>query len=201
MYKNIHIYIAHLRQQCHNSKCVIFQERLLKVLKCSNFLWVQRRHNCCPLASFANCVMTLYLLKVHLQMFLSIPITQKCQILSCDTLVANERYVSTEHTSCRAASASQSTHHYYSTLNMGKASSSKSIHKFGMVHLLTAIGLLPGGSTHLHTNTKLHSITHHIQVLSIYKEPTWCNLTVCLLVTAIILYMFRTPLASILRST
>ena len=23
-------HIAHLRQQCHNSKCVIFQERLLK---------------------------------------------------------------------------------------------------------------------------------------------------------------------------
>jgi hypothetical protein len=37
--------------------------------------------------------MTLYLLKVHLQTFLSIPITQKCQILSCDTLVANERYM------------------------------------------------------------------------------------------------------------
>ena len=37
--------------------------------------------------------MTLYLLKVHLQTFLSIPITHKCQILSCDTLVANERYV------------------------------------------------------------------------------------------------------------
>jgi hypothetical protein len=35
--------------------------------------------------------MTLYLLKVHLQTFLSIPVTQKCQILSCDTLVANER--------------------------------------------------------------------------------------------------------------
>jgi hypothetical protein len=32
--------------------------------------------------------MTLYLLKVHLQTFLSIPVTQKCQILSCDTLVA-----------------------------------------------------------------------------------------------------------------
>jgi hypothetical protein len=29
--------------------------------------------------------MTLYLLKVNLQTFLSIPITQKCQILSCDT--------------------------------------------------------------------------------------------------------------------
>ena len=37
--------------------------------------------------------MTLYLLKVHLQTFLSIPITQKCQILSCDILVANKRYV------------------------------------------------------------------------------------------------------------
>ena len=54
---------------------------------------MQRRHNCSPAASFANCVMTLYLLKVHLQTFLSIPITQKCQILSCDILVANELYV------------------------------------------------------------------------------------------------------------
>ena len=53
---------------------------------------MQRRHNRSPAASFANCVTTLYLLKVHLQTFLSVPITQKCQILSCDTLVANERY-------------------------------------------------------------------------------------------------------------
>jgi hypothetical protein len=74
--------------------CDFFRERLLKILKCYNFLWVQRRHNCSPAASFANCVMTLHLLKVHLRTFLSIPIlvTQKCQILSCDTLVANERY-------------------------------------------------------------------------------------------------------------
>jgi len=36
--------------------------------------------------------MTLYMLKVHLQTFLSVPISQKCQILSCDTLVENERY-------------------------------------------------------------------------------------------------------------
>jgi hypothetical protein len=34
--------------------------------------------------------MTLYMVKVHLQTFLSTPVTQKCQILSCDTLVANE---------------------------------------------------------------------------------------------------------------
>ena len=72
--------IAHLRWQHHNSKFVIFQERLLKVLKCCNFLWVQRRRNCSPAASFAYCVMTLYLLKVHLQTFFSIPITQKCKI-------------------------------------------------------------------------------------------------------------------------
>ena len=86
-------HIAHLRQQCHNSKFVLFQKKLLKFLKCYNFLWVQRRHNCSPAASFANCVMTLYLLKAHLQTFLSLPITQKCQLLSCDTLVANEWYI------------------------------------------------------------------------------------------------------------
>ena len=85
-------YISHLRQDYHNSRSVIFQERLLKVLKCYNFLWVQRRHNCSPAASFANCVMTLYLLKVRLQTFFSIPVTQKFQIWSCDTLVAKERY-------------------------------------------------------------------------------------------------------------
>jgi hypothetical protein len=70
-------YIAHLPQRCQNSKSVIFQEKLLKVLKSYNFLRVQRRHNCSPAANFANCVMTLYLLKVYLQTFLSIAITQK----------------------------------------------------------------------------------------------------------------------------
>ena len=69
-----------------------FSGGILKVLKCYNFLWVQRWHNCSPEASFANCVMTLYQLKVHLQMFLSIPVTKKCQILSCDDLVTNDRY-------------------------------------------------------------------------------------------------------------
>ena len=80
-----------------------FQEIFLKVLKCYVFLWMQRRHNCHPAATFANCVMTLHLLKVHPQTFLSIPITQKCQILSCDNLVANERYVAivwTEGATC-----------------------------------------------------------------------------------------------------
>jgi len=42
---------------------------------------------------FANCDVTLYLFKAHLQTFVSVPITQKCQILSGDTLVANERNV------------------------------------------------------------------------------------------------------------
>jgi hypothetical protein len=79
-------------KQCHNSKFVIFQEKLLQDLKCYNFLWVQKWHSCSPAASFANCVMKIYLSKVRLQTFLSIPINKKCQILSCDTLVANERY-------------------------------------------------------------------------------------------------------------
>jgi hypothetical protein len=35
--------------------------------------------------------------KMHLQTFISIPITQKRQILSCDTLVANERYARHRH--------------------------------------------------------------------------------------------------------
>ena len=56
---------------------MIFQEKRLKDLKCCDFLWVQRRLNCSPAASFANCVWTLYLLKVHLQTLLSIPVTQK----------------------------------------------------------------------------------------------------------------------------
>ena len=80
------------QQPCHNSKLVIFQEKRLTVLKCYTFVWVQRRQNCSPAASFTNCAMTLYLLRVHLQTFLSIPITQKCQISSCGTLVANELY-------------------------------------------------------------------------------------------------------------
>jgi hypothetical protein len=64
------------------------RRRRKKKKKKKNFLWLQRRHNCSPAVSFANCVMTLYLLKVHLQTFLSKPTTQKCQILSLDTLVA-----------------------------------------------------------------------------------------------------------------
>ena len=53
---------------------------------------MQRRHNCSPAASFANCVDTI-LIKSASANFFSIPITPKCQILICDTLVANERYV------------------------------------------------------------------------------------------------------------
>jgi len=98
--------VTTLRQQCHNIATTVSQLKIcdfsgetFKGLKCYNFLRVQQRHNCSPAASFANCVTTLYLLKVHLQTFLAIPITQKCQILSCDTLVANEQYINnTLHT-------------------------------------------------------------------------------------------------------
>jgi len=36
---------------------------------------------------------TILIKSASAQTFLSIPITQKCQILSCDTLVANERHI------------------------------------------------------------------------------------------------------------
>jgi len=45
--------------------------------------------------SFTNYIMTLYLSNVHTQTLPSTPITQKCQILSCDTLVTNEQYKKT----------------------------------------------------------------------------------------------------------
>jgi len=88
---------------CNNSVTTqnvwFFGRDFLRLLKYYNFLWVQRRHNCSSAASFANYIMALNLLKVHLQTFLSIPLTQKCQILSCDTLVANERFITTLITS------------------------------------------------------------------------------------------------------
>ena len=85
--------VSQLKQQCHNSKCMIFQERILKVLKCYNFLRVQQRHNCSPAASFANCVMTLYLLKVHLQNVSFYTNYSKMPNFELwHTLVANERY-------------------------------------------------------------------------------------------------------------
>jgi hypothetical protein len=83
------LHVAHLLQQCHNSKMCDFSG---ETFECSEVL-VQRRHNCSPAAGFTNYVMTLYQLKAHLQTFLSIPTTQKCQILSCDTLVANGRHI------------------------------------------------------------------------------------------------------------
>ena len=81
-----------MRQQCHNSKLVTFQEKPLKFLKCYNFLSATTTQ--LPSSGqFCKLRYDTIPLKVHLQTFLSIPVTQKCQILSCDTLVANERYV------------------------------------------------------------------------------------------------------------
>jgi len=73
-------------------KISYFSGETFKGLTCCTFLWVRWRHNCSPAASFANCVVTLYLSKVHLQTFLSVPITKNCQVLSCDTFVTNELY-------------------------------------------------------------------------------------------------------------
>jgi hypothetical protein len=77
------MHVAHLRQQCHNSKLVIFQEKLWKVLKCYNFLRVQRQHNCSPKASFTNCVTTLYLILSCDTCRKWANCVQKCQSISC----------------------------------------------------------------------------------------------------------------------
>jgi len=55
--------ITNLRQQCHSSKLVIFEEKCLNVLKCYTFLWLRWQNNCSLASSFTNCIMILYLLK------------------------------------------------------------------------------------------------------------------------------------------
>jgi hypothetical protein len=60
--------------------------------------------------------MKLYLLKVHLQTFLSTKITKKCQILSCDTLVAKERHYVLSYSKYISYKVS---HHIQSNLSLG----------------------------------------------------------------------------------
>jgi len=97
-YKTLHTNIPLI---CDNNSVTtqylwfFFREQFLKGFwKCCNFLWVQRRHNRSPAASFANCVMTLHLPKVHLQTFSFYTSNSKnAKFWSCDTLVTNERYI------------------------------------------------------------------------------------------------------------
>jgi hypothetical protein len=57
-------YIAHLPQQCHNSKFVIFQKKRLKHFEMPQFSMTAKTTRLLyPAASFANRVMTLHPLK------------------------------------------------------------------------------------------------------------------------------------------
>ena len=72
------LWIAHLPQQNHNSECVFFfREDFWRFW--SAIIFYECKYDTAALRRrvFANCVMTLCLLKVHPQTFLSIPITQK----------------------------------------------------------------------------------------------------------------------------
>jgi hypothetical protein len=60
------------------------------------------------LSSGEFCKLRYDTISVHLQTFLSISITQKCKILSCDTFVANERSVATGVTASNSADKSPS---------------------------------------------------------------------------------------------
>ena len=61
------------------------------------------------LSSGEFCKLRYDIIPVHLQTFFLIPISQKCQILSCDTLVANEQSVATDVTASNSANKSPST--------------------------------------------------------------------------------------------
>jgi hypothetical protein len=102
-------------------------------------------------SSFANCVMTLYLLKVHLQLFLSVPITQKCQILSCDTLVTKERYVRGIAMQCPSS----------------PLSTRMPTHMHAHIHAHTPHAR---ARTHTHTHTRARARTH-----THTHTHTWCT--------------------------
>ena len=85
-------YIAHLRQQCHNSKLVIFSWETFKYIELLYFYISATTTQLLSSGEFYKLrYETIPVKKEHLQTFLSIPITKKCQILNCDILVANER--------------------------------------------------------------------------------------------------------------
>jgi len=60
--------------------------------------------------------------------------------------------------------------------------------------LINVIADMGNGAMYRILITTFYGLQMHCnsRVSNIYKEPTRCNLAVCLLITAIILYMFRT---------
>jgi hypothetical protein len=44
---------------------------------------------------------------------------------------------------------------------------------YDMIYLLTAIGLSPGGSTHLHMNTTQNNTNNNQTTLSAVRAPSW----------------------------
>ena len=82
-----------MRQECHNSKFAIFQEKFLKLLKCYNFFVSATTTQLLSSGEFCKMCYDTIPVKSASETILSIPVTQKCQILSSDTLVANGRYM------------------------------------------------------------------------------------------------------------
>jgi hypothetical protein len=73
-------YVSHLQTTVSQLKMCDFSEKSFKCFEVLyNFLRVQRHTTALQARVLKNCVMKLYLLKVHPQTFLSLPITQKCQ--------------------------------------------------------------------------------------------------------------------------
>ena len=91
LYKQCREQIAHLLEQRRNTKRCDFSGETSKSFEVLYFSVRRTTTQVLSSASYANCVMALYLLEVHLKTLPSIQITQKCQILSCETFVKNER--------------------------------------------------------------------------------------------------------------
>jgi hypothetical protein len=112
--------------------------------------------------------MTLYLLKVHLQTFLSIPTTQKFQILSCDSLVANEGYVCWEISTYFILSLCEG----ISGFSGLEVACWPLVPKFAGSNPAKAIGFLRAkkSSAHLPSEGKLSRLSHVIDLRHV-KDP------------------------------
>ena len=98
MYVYIYIYIyiyniASLLQQCHNSKPVIFQEKLkgFEVLKFSMSATTTQLLSSGEICKLRYDTISIKSASANVSFYTS---NSKCHILSCDTLVTSERYVS-----------------------------------------------------------------------------------------------------------
>jgi hypothetical protein len=85
--------IAHLRQECHNSKFGIFELLLEKETSADSLLTGRVSKRSLQNSSLESSCVVVALIKNYSTLKPLNDSPEKSQILSCDTVVANERYV------------------------------------------------------------------------------------------------------------